>query len=147
MTVSSQSGTVPVTIGVPRETFPGERRVAITPRRCEALAKLGTNVVFEHSAGLQAGFTDDQYVARGARPANRVELFQAAQVILQVRCLGANPEQGRADLPLFRPGRWLIGFGDPPPAPKGGSDLAAAGVSFFAMKLAPRLLAPRAWMH
>ena len=139
MTVSSQSGTVPVTIGVPRETFPGERRVAITPRRCEALAKLGTNVVFEHSAGLQAGFTDDQYVARGARPASRVELFQAAQVILQVRCLGANPEQGRADLPLFRPGQVLIGFGEPLTALKECSDLAAAGVSFFAMELVPRI--------
>ena len=42
-----------VTIGVPRETFPGERRVALVPRACDALGKLGVNVVVEQSAGAR----------------------------------------------------------------------------------------------
>src|SRR5207249_4962587 len=83
-----------VTVGVPRETFPGERRVAITPRHCDALAKLGASVIVERSAGVQAGFPDDQYAAHGARLASRAEVFQAADVIVQVRTLGANPEAG-----------------------------------------------------
>ena len=130
---------MPVTIGVPRETFPGERRVAITPRHCDALAKSGISVVVEQSAGLQAGITDEQYGARGARVAGRAEVFQSADAIVQVRCLGANPEEGRSDLPRFRPGQTLIGFGEPLTALKECSDLAAAGVSFLAMELMPRI--------
>jgi NAD(P) transhydrogenase subunit alpha len=130
---------VSVTIGVPQETFPGERRVAISPRHCEALAKLGINVIVEHSAGVRAGLTDEQYQARGARLASRAEIFQSAEVIVQVRCLGANPDKGRADLPQFRQGQALIGFGEPLTALKECSDLAAAGVSFLALELMPRI--------
>ncbi len=128
-----------LTIGIPRETFPGERRVAITPRHCDAVAKFGSDVVVERSAGIEAGFTDDQYEAHGARAAGRAEVFQSADVIVQVRCLGANPEEGRADLPLLRRGQTLIGFGEPLTAIREDSDLAAAGVSFFAMELVPRI--------
>ena len=122
-----------------RETYPGERRVAITPRHCDALAKLGVNVSIEPSAGIQAGFIDSEYVARGARLANRADVFQSSDVIVQVRTIGANPEAGRADLPLFRPGQILIGFGDPLTAAKESADLAAAGVTFFALELVPRI--------
>src|SRR5437867_4085868 len=96
-----------VTVGVPRETFPGEQRVAITPRHCDALAKLGASVIVERSAGVQAGFPDDQYTARGARLASRAEVFQAADVIVQVRTLGANPEAGRAGLQAIATARRL----------------------------------------
>lgn len=130
---------MPVTLGVLRETYPGERRVAITPRHCEALAKLGINVVVEPSAGIRAGFTDEEYAARGARLASRAEAFNSAEIIVQVRCLGANPDAGRADLPLLRPGQVLIGFGDPLTAIKEAADLAATGVSFFALELVPRI--------
>ena len=128
-----------VTVGVPRETFPGERRVAIVPRQCDALAKLDASVIVERSAGLQAGFPDDQYAAHGARLASRAEVFQAADVIVQVRTLGANPEAGRADLSLFRHGQIVMGFGEPLTAVSECSDLAAAGVSFLAMELVPRI--------
>ena len=127
-----------VTIGVPRETFPGERRVSLVPRACDALGKLGASVVVEQSAGAEAGFPDEQYATRGARPASRREVFQA-DVILQVRSLGANPEAGRADLALLRPGQTVIGFGEPLTALDQDSALARAGVSFFAMELMPRI--------
>jgi NAD(P) transhydrogenase subunit alpha len=127
-----------VTIGVPRETFPGERRVALVPRACDALGKLGANVVVEQSAGAEAGFPDEQYATRGARSATRRDVFQA-DVILQVRSLGANPEAGRADLALLRPGQTVIGFGEPLTALEQDSALARAGVSFFAMELMPRI--------
>ena len=127
-----------VTIGVPRETFPGERRVALIPRACEALGKLGASVIVEQSAGAEAGFADEQYSTRGARLAGRPEVFEA-DVIVQVRALGANPDAGSADLPLLRPGQTLIGFGEPLTALEQDSALARAGVSFFAMELMPRI--------
>jgi NAD(P) transhydrogenase subunit alpha len=129
---------VALTIGVPRETFPGERRVALVPRTCEALAKLGAGVVVEQSAGAEAGFADDQYVARGARMGSRSDAFQA-DIVAQVRSLGANPEAGRADLAMLRAGQTLIGFGEPLTALQEDADLARTGVSFFAMELMPRI--------
>ncbi len=65
-----------LTIGVPRETFPGERRVALTPRATETLGKLGAGVIIEESAGIDAGFPDQLYVARSARVGTRAEVFQ-----------------------------------------------------------------------
>ncbi len=128
-----------LTIGVPRETFPGERRVALTPRAAEALGKLGASVVIEQSAGADAGFPDDQYVARGARVSSRADVFEQSDIVAQVRSLGVNPEEGRADLPLLRSGQLLIGFGEPLTAAREISDLARTGVSFFAMELMPRI--------
>jgi NAD(P) transhydrogenase subunit alpha len=130
---------VPVTIGVPRETFPGERRVALTPRACDAIGKLGASVIVEQSAGTEAGYPDDQYVARGARIGSRTEVFGQSDVIVQVRTLGANPEAGRGDLSLLRSGQTLIGFGEPLTAVQEISDLARSGVSFFSMELMPRI--------
>ena len=103
---------MPVTLGIPRETFPGERRVALTPRACEALKRTGMTVLVEENAGAAAGFPDKQFLDRGATMATRAEVFAAADIIVQVRTLGANPDAGRADLPLLRAGQLLVGFGE-----------------------------------
>ena len=128
-----------VTIGVPRETFPGERRVALIPRACEALGKIGASVLVEESAGVEAGFPDDLYKARGASVTSRAEIFAKSDIIVQVRSLGANPDAGRADLSLLRSGQILIGFGEPLTAAREIPDLARTGVSYFAMELMPRI--------
>ena len=128
-----------VTIGVPRETFPGERRVALIPRGCDAVAKLGVTVIVEQSAGVEAGFSDEQYTARGARLASRAEVFAQSDIVLQVRTLGANPDAGRDDLTRMRSGQIVIGFGEPLTAAREVGDLARAGASFFAMELVPRI--------
>src|SRR5262245_37511235 len=130
---------VAIIVGVPRETFPGERRVAITPRICEALQKAGMSVVVERDAGVRAGFTDEQYSSRGARLAERPELFAQADVIAQVRTLGSNAEAGRSDLPLFKAGQIVVGFGDPLTSARECATLAAKGVAFFAIELIPRI--------
>lgn len=128
-----------ITVGIPRETFPGERRVAIIPRACDALKKLGVDILIEHSAGAAAGFPDEQYTVRGARLGSRADLFEAADIILQVRTVGANPEAGRADLPLLRRGRILVGFGEPLTALEEWPLVADAGATVFAMELMPRI--------
>ena len=130
---------MPAIVGVPRETFEGERRVAITPRHCEALRKLGVDVIIETSAGADAGYPDEAYVSRGARFGNRADVFSEASIIAQVRCLGANPGQGQSDLFLLRPGQVVIGFGEPLTSLKQNADLAQTGVSFFALELIPRI--------
>ena len=130
---------MPAIVGVPRETFPGERRVALTPRHCEVLRKAGLDVIVETSAGVEAGYPDEAYVSRGARFGDRADVFAQAGVIAQVRCLGANPDQGQSDLPLLRPGQSVVGFGEPLTALKQDADLAHAGVSFFALELMPRI--------
>ena len=130
---------MPITIGVPVETFPGERRVALTPRSCEALLKAKFDIVVETSAGEAAGFPDEQYVTRGVRIASREALFQESQVILQARTLGANPEAGRGDLSLLRPGQLLLGFAEPLTALDECAAIAGTGASLFALELVPRI--------
>jgi H+-translocating NAD(P) transhydrogenase subunit alpha len=86
-----------------------------------------------------AGFPDEAYVARGAAIASRQEVFAGSDVIAQVRTLGANPDAGRADLQLLRPSQTLIGLAEPLTSIRECADLAAAGVSLFAMELVPRI--------
>jgi len=126
------------TVGVLKETFPGERCVAIVPRSVEALKKSDISVVLEPSAGLEAGYTDEQYIAKGARTASREEVLAEADILIQFRSLGANPEAGRADLHSLRSGQIVMGLGEPLTAVREAADLAAAGISFFAMELIPR---------
>jgi NAD(P) transhydrogenase subunit alpha len=127
-------------IGVVRETFPGERRVALIPDSLTTLSKKGHAVSVEAGAGTEAGFPDDEYRQKGATVvAERSELFASADVVLQVRGLGANPDAGRADLELMRPDQALIGLYDPLSNPQSVNDLAGRKVKAFAMELMPRI--------
>jgi NAD(P) transhydrogenase subunit alpha len=129
-----------MTIGVPKETFPGERRVALIPATLPALTKAGFQVVIETDAGTSAGFPDAAYVEKGARiAASRDELFQSADVILQVRGPGANPSAGREDLARTRRGQVLIGFADPLTNHEMVSALAERGATVLSMELMPRI--------
>jgi len=131
---------VALTIGVPAETFPGERRVAMTPRAMETLAKSSVEFLIQSGAGVPAGFPDSDYQQKGARIAkDRAEVFASSAVVLQVRTPGASPEAGRADLPLLRSGHVLIGFGEPLSAGTAYAELATRGVTSFAMELIPRI--------
>src|SRR5262245_21290785 len=96
------------------------------------------SVMIEPSAGAEAGYTDEQYVSRGATLAGREEILSKCDILAQFRSLGANPEAGRADLRSLRPGQIVLGLGEPLTAVKEGADLAATGVSFFALELIPR---------
>src|SRR5579862_2128880 len=101
------------TVGVPCETCPGERRVALSPRACEVLIKAKLGVIVERSAGIASGFPDVEYEKRGVGLGTRQEVFETAQIVVQARTAGSNPEYGREDLGLLKSGQILIGFGDP----------------------------------
>lgn len=127
-------------LGVPKETFPGERRVALIPANIGALKKVGLDVLIEAGAGLEAGFPDADYEAKGATvAASRAEVFQKADILAQVRSFGANPEQGKADLAKLRQGQLVIGFSDPLGAPEAAKTLAEKGVTEFSMEMIPRI--------
>lgn len=127
-------------IGVPKETFPGERRVALVPAVAATLIKKSHEVLLEPGAGCEAGFPDPEYAKVGVRIAgSRSEVFTSAEVILQVRCLGANPEAGRSDLESLRKGQTVIGFAEPLTAPEAARDIAARGATLFALELLPRI--------
>jgi proton-translocating NAD(P)+ transhydrogenase subunit alpha len=128
-----------IKVGVVSESAPGERRVAIIPGAISVLNKTGIELVMEAGAGVPAGFPDSEYTAKGVALMSRKEVFAAAEVLLQVRSLGANPETGEADLPLLRRGQTVIGFGEPLTATQAARQLAERGVNFLAMELMPRI--------
>ena len=98
-------------VGVPRESYPGERRVALVPAVVPTLRKAGFEVVVEPGAGEGAGYADSVYVEKGAKIlADRAAVFGVADVIVQVLCYGSNDVTGSADLRLLRRDQALIGF-------------------------------------
>jgi H+-translocating NAD(P) transhydrogenase subunit alpha len=126
-------------VGVPRETFPGERRVALVPAVIPTLQKAGADVVVEAGAGVEAGYPDTGYIEKGAKiVASRAEVFAAAEIVVQVLCYGSNDKTGKADLPLLRRDQALIGFLRPMGSLDVMKEIAGAGVTAFAIELMPR---------
>lgn len=127
-------------VAVVRESFPGERRVALVPDILPLLVKAGWQICIEAGAGAAAGFTDAEYQGKGAEIiADRNAAIAQADVLLQVRTLGANPEAGRGDLGILRKGMTVIGLADPLGNPQAIKDLADTGANVFAMELIPRI--------
>jgi len=126
-------------VGVPRESFPGERRVALVPAAVPNLTKTGFQVVVEAEAGARAGYPDADYAAKGAKiVSDRAEVFRAADIVLQVLCYGSNDRTGKADVALFRSGQALIGFLRPLGSIETIREIAAKGVTSFSVELMPR---------
>ena len=127
-------------VGVPREIYPGERRVALVPGVIASLSKAGMEVLVEAGSGASAGYMDADYVAKGARiAAERAEVFRTADVIVQVLCYGANDRTGNEDVALMRRDQALIGFLRPLGSEQSVKEIAATGVRAFSMELMPRI--------
>jgi NAD(P) transhydrogenase subunit alpha len=128
-----------ILVGVVKEGYPGERRVAVAPQSIAALAKAGVELAIERGAGLAAGFTDGEYEQKGARLATRAEVYSGPDGLLAVRTAGADPDGCRADLGLLKAGQAVIGLGEPLSTPDPYRDLAAAYITSFALELIPRI--------
>ncbi|MCU1508984.1 MAG: transhydrogenase subunit alpha [Glaciihabitans sp.] len=124
----------PVSIGVVRETAPGERRVALDPAAVAALVKRGHPVLVERGAGAAASFPDAQYVTFGARLGSRTEVIEQSDVLAVVRA----PVASLAT--QLRSGQTVIGLLDPLNEPETVADLAGRGVTAVAFELLPRTL-------
>ena len=126
-------------VGVPKESFPGERRVALVPAVLPTLTKAGLEVVVEAGAGLESGIRDAEYAAKGAKLLpDRAAVFAAADIIVQVLCYGSNDLTGKADVPLYHKGQVLIGFLRPLGNLATVEEIARAGVTSLSIEMMPR---------
>jgi H+-translocating NAD(P) transhydrogenase subunit alpha len=126
-------------VGVPRENYPGERRVALVPAVIPNLKKAGLDVLVQAGAGLSAGYPDADYVEKGATlAASREEVFARADIITQFLSHGANDKTGAEDLPLLRNGQVLVGFLRPLGTVQTVEEIAKRGVTSFSVELIPR---------
>jgi NAD(P) transhydrogenase subunit alpha len=122
-------------IGVPRETFPGEKRVATVPEVVEKLIKLGFSVSVESGAGEDANCSDDAYRAAGAQIVEgAANLWAASDIVFKVRPPSAD------EVGLMREGSTLISFIWPAQNPELMQQLAAKKVTVLALDSLPRTL-------
>src|SRR5512145_795008 len=126
---------MPLTIGVPRETFAGEKRVAVVPEVVEKLIKLGFAVWVESGAGAGANFDDASYQAAGARIAgSAAELYGASDMLFKVRAPTAE------EIAAMRPGSTLLSFIWPAQNPQLMQQLAERKLTGLAIDSLPRQL-------
>lgn len=125
-------------IGVPRESSPHERRVALVPAVVPVLIKAGLKVLVERGAGESAGYSDASYEQQGAGLApDAVQLLSAAEILVQVNSLDLLTNS--TILKTLRRDQILIGLLNPLGASEAVRNLAAAGVTSFALELLPRI--------
>src|SRR5262245_40526433 len=127
-------------IAVPRETIPGETRVALVPETVARLVKSGLEVAVETGAGERAMFPDDAYRQAGATLVTDTrELYAGADVTLKVREPGMHLTLGAHEADLLRQGAVLISFLGRDPGSEAARKLAARGVTAFSMEMIPRI--------
>jgi NAD(P) transhydrogenase subunit alpha len=126
-------------IGVVKESWPGERRIALAPGVVAPLVKAGLTILVESGAGLEAGFVDDAYTETGAQRASRADVVARADALLRVRIGPSGHATTDADLAALRPGQVVIAFLDPLTDLALVRQLAERQVSAFSMELMPRI--------
>jgi proton-translocating NAD(P)+ transhydrogenase subunit alpha len=126
-------------VGVPKESFPGERRVGLVPMVVPNLAKAGLEVIIEKGAGVQAGYPDSAFTDKGAKIVpDRATVFGTADIVVQVLCYGSNERLGKADVKLMRSDQALIGFLRPMGSRDILQEIAETGVMALSVELMPR---------
>jgi len=121
-------------IGVPKETYPGEKRVATVPDVVEKLVKQGFRVAVESTAGDGAQISDDAYRAAGAEViADRAALWGSADIVFKVRAPSDD------EIALMREGQMLVSFIWPAQNPQLMQALAARKATVLAMDSVPRI--------
>lgn len=133
--MQTPNGPLAQRIGIPREVFPGEKRVASVPDVVEKLIKLGFVVAIETGAGEAANFDDEAYRAAGAEVLpDAAALWAASDIVFKVR--PPTPEE----VALMRPGGILVGFIWPAQNPELMQQLTAKGATVLAIDSLPRTL-------
>jgi len=127
-------------LAVPKESRPGERRVAVTPENVARLTKLGFAVAVEHDAGAAAAFGDDDYVAAGAEiVAGPREIWQTGDIVLKVQPPDMHPGLQVHEADLIREAGTLISFLYPGKNKELIDRLAARKATAIAVDQIPRI--------
>ncbi|KAK6341243.1 hypothetical protein TWF696_008329 [Orbilia brochopaga] len=124
-----------LTVGIPLETFPNERRVAIAPQNVAQLRKKGfKKVIVEQGAGAESSFTDRAYESAGATIGDRKSTWSESDILLKVRAPNVETE-----VPSLRRGSTMISFLNPSINKTLVEALANQGTTAFAMDMIPRI--------
>ena len=127
-------------MGIPKEIYPGERRVAATPETVQRLQKLDFEVLVETGAGAAANFPDDAYEAAGCHIiADPAQLWDASDIVLKVRAPQHHPQLDKDESDLLGEGQTLISFIWPAQNPELLERLAARKATVVAMDSVPRV--------
>lgn len=127
-------------VGIPKEVFAGERRVATTPETAKRLQKLGFEVLIERGAGAKADFADDLYVDAGCKIVDgAAALWAEADIVIKVREPMLHPELGVHEADLLREGQRLISFIWPAQNEELVERLAARKATVIGMDTVPRI--------
>ncbi|KAF2745141.1 PNTB-domain-containing protein [Sporormia fimetaria CBS 119925] len=127
-----------LTVGIPKESYPGERRVAITPQNVKLLLKKGfSRVLIESGAGVEAQFTDEAYEQAGAKTVDRRSLFADSDILLKVRAPSIDGPDSEVD--AMREGATVISFLYPVQNRPVVDRLAERKATAFAMDMVPRI--------
>lgn len=127
-----------LTVGVPRESYPGERRVAITPQNVKLLLKKGfSRILIERGAGVEAQFTDEAYEQAGAKTVDRRTIFSESDIVLKVRAPSVDGPDSEVD--ALREGATVISFLYPVQNRPVVDRLSSRKVTAFAMDMVPRI--------
>lgn len=125
-------------IAIPKELLPGENRVACVPDVASKLIKSGFEIIVEKSAGLNAGFRDEQYIKAGAKIADTVEeLYSNADIIFKVQRPVEHPS-GKHEVDLYRKGSLLISLAYVLHYYETAKKCAEKGIDFISMDMIPR---------
>lgn len=120
-------------IGVPKETWPGETRVALVPQNAKKLVNLGLSVTLETGAGVAAGFLDAEYEEAGAViSSDRQQLLSSADIVMRVR----KPDAG--EVSSLKSGAINMSFLDPFNEKELVESMAGQGVTAISMEMIPR---------
>ncbi len=131
---------VPLKVGIPKETAPGERRVAAVPATVKKMVKLGCEVLVQSGAGLEASISDADFAEAGARIVpDAATLWAEAGLVVKVRGPAFNPGVGRHETELLREGGRLISFIWPAQNKERVLALAARKATVLAMDAVPRI--------
>ena len=123
-------------VGVPKESLPGEKRVAVVPNVVPMLSRLGLDVVVESGAGDAAGYPDAEFQSAQAQILNTTaEVYSASDIILKVRA----SEASEAEISLMKQNHTVIGLFDPLGSPQVANLISKTGATSFALELVPRI--------
>ena len=131
-----------LTLGIPNEIMPGERRVAVIPETVKKMVADGARVLIEVGAGEGSFFSDDDFTAAGAQTLRDVEeVFQQADLILKVKEPAFNESKGKHEIDMMHEGQHLITFLHPaaPANHEMVRKLAARGVIALTLDGIPRI--------
>ncbi|MBE9179896.1 Re/Si-specific NAD(P)(+) transhydrogenase subunit alpha [Oculatella sp. LEGE 06141] len=127
------------TVGIPKEVYPGECRVAVTPDTAKVLQNLGFDVVIEAGAGEAAHFSDDAYRQAGCQVVDGATVWRSADIILKVRPPDLHPTFQQHEVELLPEGSTLISFIYPAQNPDLLKQLADRKATVLAMDTIPRI--------